>query len=231
VVVGGQASRHRRARTLAGHQRPGADVLGHLFPWVLVFQGVGSMLFHGGLTVWGSALDAMSMFATTGLLVATNLHRLGWVGARGVLGLFATLMAVGVTLGFGSQALVVNLVFVQFSVILGSEALLGHQGRTSTSAYFRGGLAVYLAGSVVWFLSGEPGLPFCEPASPWQGHGLWHLTSAAAVWLFAQHAFRNLAGAEIPAFRPAAVPPSTAAVASRLEPLLGAGAEPEFGTR
>jgi hypothetical protein len=178
------------ARVLRPH--PGLDTLGLLLPPVLVFQGVGSMLFHAGLTTWGSALDAMSMFATTGLLVATNLHRLGVLPPPRIGPLWAALMGAGLLAGFLVPAAVANLVFLLFLTILGTEVLLTRRGRTPSAALFRAGLGLHLVGITVWFLSASEGLPLCEPSTPWQGHALWHLTAAGAVSLFALHAFRNL---------------------------------------
>lgn len=192
LLVGAHAARLRLAREAAGQPRPTLDLLGRLVPPVLVFQGVGSMLFHGGLTVWGSALDAMSMFATVGLLVATQLHRLGWLQARGVTRLWVGLMVAGVTAGFLAGAVVANAVFALFVTILATEVLLTRRGRTPSAALFRAGLGLHLAGVTVWFLSATEDLPLCAPDSPWQGHALWHLTAAGAVSLFALHAFRNL---------------------------------------
>ena len=192
LFLGAHAARLREARERASRPHPGLDTLGLLFPPVLVFQGVGSMLFHGGLTLWGSALDAMSMFATTGLLVATNLHRLGWLGARGIVFLWGGLMTAGVIAGFVAPPAVPNLVFVLFLTILVTEVVLTRRGQTPSALLFRAGLALHLVGVTVWFFSAADGLPLCDPQSPWQGHGLWHLTAAGAVSLFALHAFRNL---------------------------------------
>jgi hypothetical protein len=190
------ASHAARARTSAARLlRPhaGLDVLGLLLPPVLVFQGVGSMFFHAGLTGWGSALDAMSIFATTGLLVATNLHRLGALPPQRIAPLWALLMATGLAAGVVAPAAIPNLVFVLFLTILATEVVLTRRGLTPSAALFRAGLWLHLAGVTVWFLSASEDLPLCEPGSPWQGHSLWHLTAAGAVSLFGLHAFRNLA--------------------------------------
>jgi Ceramidase len=192
VLMGFHAASLREVRRRAFAPNQGLDTLGLLFPAVLVFQGVGSMLFHGGLTVWGSALDAMSMFATTGLLVATDLLRLGRVGARGLVAVWASLMAAGVTAGFVVPQAVPDLVFALFVTILAMEVVLTRRGATPSASLFRLGLGIHLLGVVVWFLSASAELPLCAPDSPWQGHGLWHLTAATAVTLFALHAFRNL---------------------------------------
>jgi hypothetical protein len=193
LLLAGHAARLRTAPPRALRPHAGLDVLGLVFPPVLVFQGVGSMLFHAGLTWWGSALDAMSMFATTGLLVATNLHRLGALPPGRIAPLWAVLMAAGLAAGVVVPTAVANLVFVLFLTILGTEVALTRRDLAPSAALFRAGLGLHLVGVTVWFLSASEGLPLCDPATPWQGHALWHLTAAGAVSLFALHAFRNLA--------------------------------------
>lgn len=111
LLIAAHAVRTRRARA-----RPDAvlDLFGVLAPPALIFQGVGSMYFHGGLTVWGSALDAMSMFAIAGLLVAMQAVRLGWLAPRGLLGGWLALLGVGLVVGFVSPAVVAAGVFALF---------------------------------------------------------------------------------------------------------------------
>lgn len=189
VLVAVWAGRRRRKRASTA---PALDVLGMLFPPVLVFQGVGSMYFHGGLTMWGSAVDAMSMFATTGLLVATNAHRLGYVTAKGLPKVWVTMMVLGLVAGFAVPPVVPKLIFVLVFSILVTEVWISRRGLQASSSMLRLGLAIHIAGVVVWFFSASEVLPLCLPDSPLQGHGLWHLTAATAVALFAVHAFGNL---------------------------------------
>jgi hypothetical protein len=108
-------------RRLAMTSNPALDVLGLMAPPALVFQGVGSMYFHGGLTVWGSALDAMSMFAIVGLLVLTQGLRLGWLTLRTLPWSWTVLLLGGLGVGFLFPPLVVALVFLLFLSILATE--------------------------------------------------------------------------------------------------------------
>ena len=192
------AARSRLAREGAHAPDAALDVLGVLAPPALVFQGVGSMFFHGGLTVWGSALDAMSMFAIAGLLVLTQGLRLGWLDARGLVRAWGVLLLGGLVVGFVSPPLVAALVFVLFLSILAGEVLLSRRGQSPSSSLFRIGLATHVSAVAVWFFSAGEGLPLCEPRSVWQGHGLWHLAAAAAVTLMVLHLAENLALAPRP---------------------------------
>lgn len=170
----------------------GVLALGLLMPSVLVFQGVGSMAFHGTLTTWGSALDAMSMFGTMGLLLTTNLHRLGAVAAQRIAPVWLGLMGGGFGVGLVSVAAVTNLLFFMFIGILGSEVVLSRRGLAPSQAFLRAGLGVHVSSVTIWFLSASEGLPLCWPGSVWSGHGVWHLLEAVVVTLFAIHAVANL---------------------------------------
>jgi Ceramidase len=211
VAVGGWAARQRRLRHERAAPNAALDALGALLGPVLVFQGVGSMLFHGGLTVWGGALDAMSMFSTVGLLLATNLLRLGRLRAGQLAAAWAALMGLGLLVGLLEGTLVTVLMFIAFLSLLSTEVRLSARGLSPSEGLFRLALAVHLVGVTVWSLSSAEGLPLCAPNSLWQGHALWHLTEGLAVTLFALHVARNLErgacapteGAPLPQVRPA----------------------------
>ena len=198
LLVAGLAARARREREATHRVNPALDLLGWLAPPALVFQGVGSMFFHGGLTNWGSALDAMSMFAIAGLLVFAQALRLGWLDVRGLLPGWAALVVVGLGVGFVSPPWVAALVFGLFLTILATEVLLSRRGRSPSTSLFRVGLATHVSAVAVWFLSAGDGLPLCAPHSVWQGHALWHLGAAGAVTFMVLHLGRNLALSPVP---------------------------------
>jgi hypothetical protein len=178
----------RDERALPG----GVPVLGLLMPSVLVLQGVGSMAFHGTLTTWGSALDAMSMFGTMGLLLTTNLYRLGVVPERRIAPVWLAVMGGGFALGLVSVPAVTNLLFFMFLGILGAEVVLSRRGLAPSQGFLRAGLAVHVSSVTIWFLSAADGLPLCWPGSAWSGHGAWHVLEAVVVTLFTLHAVGNL---------------------------------------
>lgn len=179
-------------RATSARPTPTLDLFGHLAPPALVFQGVGSMYFHGGLTTWGSALDAMSMFAISGLLLTLQLHRLGWLAHARVAPVWVAVVAAGLLVGFVSPALVAGAVFALFLGILATEVRLSALGRTPNATLFRAGLVLHLTAIGVWFFSAGEGLPLCAPSSPWQGHALWHVLTAGSVSLSVLHVMRNL---------------------------------------
>lgn len=176
------------------HPREGAAqrFLAWVGPPALVFQGVGSMYFHAGLTDWGGALDAMSMFAIAGLLVVLQLQRLSALTAARLWPAWVGLVVAGVSLGALAPSLVSMAVFALFLSILGTEVLLSRRGRTVDERLLRAGLGVHLLAVAVWFNSQVPGQLLCAPRSLWQGHALWHVLAAGSVTLMLLHVRRNL---------------------------------------
>lgn len=193
--VAARAGRERMARTAPN---AALDLLGWLFPLMLVSQGLGSMAFHASLTEWGAALDAMSMFTTSGLLLATNLLRLGRLSPRGAVTLWFVLIALGLVTGLVTSNGVMLFVFLLFLSVLFSELWLSRRGLTRSNRFFRAGLGVFVTGVALWYGSAIEGAPLCWPDSWFQVHGLWHVTSALAMAFFYLHATRNLAPAERP---------------------------------
>ncbi len=161
------------------------------FPVTLVAQGVGSMFFHASLVEWAGAVDAASMFAVAGLLLAVNLMRGGWLTERDLLRGGLPFITGGVALALFCASAVAPVVGGLFFAVLASEVWLHRRRAGLPAARFRAGLLVFMLGGTVWFGSAVDGMPLCEPSSPWQGHALWHATSAVAVclfWLNARHA-------------------------------------------
>lgn len=158
-----------------------------------VFLGVGSFAFHGTMRAWGGAADLVSMYAYVAFMVAYDLARIGeWRRPR-FSTVFAALTAVPslalvvVRPEYGKwlfAALVGAALVIEVAVSV--PALRPWAPRPIDPArrpWFWAGLASFAAANAVWNVS-HTGGPWCEPASLLQGHALWHLLSALAVWCF-----------------------------------------------
>mgnify|MGYP002399943682 CR=1 FL=1 len=177
--------------------------LGLIFSLTLVFQGLGSMFFHASLMDWAGAVDAMSMFAIIGLLIAVNLFRGGALTERGLLPFWLGFSIAGMGLGLVAAPVVGNAVGVFVVAVLVSEVWLHRRDRGLPKRWFRAGVVVFGVGVAVWHGSAIEGMPLCEPSSVWQGHALWHVTSAAAIAMFFVHARRNLEHVALARSKPA----------------------------
>jgi len=164
---------------------------------LVALLGPGSMALHASLKWWGSVLDLVSMNAFVCFLFLYAWKRLYGLSTGGFLLAYAALnlvlLAVKLGVGRGSEAFGGMLL-----ATLWLEVRLRRQGRLRADLRWLGaGVAVFLAGFGVWTLSHNDGL-LCAPESWLQGHGVWHLTGAAAavcLYLYARSE-RPLAAAE-----------------------------------
>jgi len=176
LVLGVWMWRHAR--------RTGRDDLRAFGP-ASVAVGVFSFLYHASYTWLLQFFDFVGMFLFCFVVLARNARRLGWVSAQGE----TRFLLIGVV----AASALVPLLFeagipIQGSVALCIVAALGQEARLRRGAeaplpraYWLGlallgaaGLASLLDVTRVW----------CEPTSWLQGHALWHVLSAAALFAF-----------------------------------------------
>jgi hypothetical protein len=188
VAVQVSADRRRPSGTVFA---PG--VIPDVYVFVVLFLGLGSMWFHGSLTVWGGVVDAVSMYLFTAFLIAFAVFRL-----RPSVTLFWTMYLSVAAVASLTHAVLdrpgtsVVLIAAQVCVYVALEFVVWWRRlRGQVPHRWLGGLWWFAAltsfgvGVVFWLLS-QTGGPLCDPASVWQPHGIaWHpLAGVAAVLLF-----------------------------------------------
>lgn len=163
--------------------------VGCVFAAMLWFQGVGSLFFHGALTRWSAVLDALAVFFVAGVLLVTNLFRLGWLRWGGY---WKTLLCV-LGLGLLYRLYVIPMTAPAVAVLAigvgATEVACARKRRRQGAArgetrWFRYGLWVFLLGVLAFALSLTTGMPLCSDEVRIPGHALWHVTSAAASYFF-----------------------------------------------
>ena len=133
---------------------------------VLLAIGVGSVAFHGPMPSWGEWLHDASVLAAVGLVIVPAVHATRWVVLIPAL---AGGLSISPRLGDFAAA--------GFTVVaIGSVAVRGWQ-----RAWLPLGIAGL--GALVGRLAATGG-PWCDPYTIWQGHGLWHLAAALALWIW-----------------------------------------------
>lgn len=144
--------------------------------------GLGSALFHGTMTWWGGWADLVSMYLFIGLVLSVDVARAAGRDERWALRLWAALVTVLALVQLPlDQGLGKWIFAVLIAVTLLAESRLAGQV-SRDRRWLWAGLGLFLAGFAVWSLS-RTGGAICQPDSAWQGHALWHLTSAGAVAL------------------------------------------------
>lgn len=130
--------------------------------------GVGSIAFHGPMPPWGEYVhDVTIVWALVWVILAELGHQRRSPPAFAVTGL----LAVTPVIADPSQALL-------------AIAGLGVQLRARDHRPLRlVGVGLLALGALIGTLS-RTGWPLCDPDALWQGHGFWHLCSAAALTIW-----------------------------------------------
>lgn len=133
--------------------------------------GIGSLVFHGPMPSWAEWAHNWSLAL---VIVALLLEHRPWFVA-----------GAGVTLGVGFAAIPESAQATTFvlAAALIVILLLPTGLRVPRQKVLAFGLLA--AGAGVMALSRTAG-PWCRPGSLLQGHALWHLLAATALWLWAQ---------------------------------------------
>jgi Ceramidase len=152
------------------------------FGLTAIFVGLGSVLLHATLTLWGQFFDVMGMYLTGGFMLVSALSR--WRGLPPRLAIILYLALV--------SALVLVLYQIPdvrrwlFAVVLVAAIVIElgfarpRRAKVRVSYYFAG-IATKAVAFTIWNLDQHGTL--CSPDSLLQGHAAWHLLGATSLWL------------------------------------------------
>jgi len=152
------------------------------FGLTAIFVGLGSVLLHATLTLWGQFFDVMGMYLTGGFMLVSALSR--WRGLPPRLAIILYLALV--------SALVLVLYQIPdvrrwlFAVVLVAAIVIElgfarpRRAKVRVSYYFAG-IATKAVAFTIWNLDQHGTL--CSPESLLQGHAAWHLLGATSLWL------------------------------------------------
>jgi Ceramidase len=153
-----------------------------VFGLTAIFVGLGSVLLHATLTLWGQFFDVMGMYLTSGFMLVSAVARWHNLSVRRAVLLY--LVVVGGLLAV--LYLVPEVRRSLFAFVLIAAIILELTFARPRRAGVR--LSYYLAGIVtkaiaftIWILD-QSGL-VCSPQSLLQGHAVWHLLGATSLWL------------------------------------------------
>ena len=148
----------------------------------MIATGIGSVMFHGPQGPASHFLHDATFLLTLLALVALNLTGvLGWKSRR-------TWVVFGLSSGV---VMAILLVWPESTNIVAGVVVLAIVGvdilvHRSTSIRQRWWIAsvVTMGLAVVLFVLGRTGGPLCDSESIFQGHALWHVLSATALWAY-----------------------------------------------
>jgi glycerol-3-phosphate O-acyltransferase / dihydroxyacetone phosphate acyltransferase len=158
------------------------------FGVVLALEGLGSVAFHGEGGDAAQVLHDAPLIGMLGFVAAwqvarvtapSNVPRLGrWATVGAVLGSAVGVIAAGAGATAGVSGAVAGLIVV-------SEVVARRRG---AAPVWTGGLvALLIAAGAAWWLGSTVG-PLCDPGSPVQLHGAWHVLTAVIAVTWAERA-------------------------------------------
>ncbi len=165
------------------HWRSGFDRnAAAFFGITAIIVGLGSVLLHATLSLWGQFFDVTGMYFIGGFMLVGALTRWRHLSKRQAIALYVALLAVLLTLLY----LVPEVRRWLFAAVL-IAAIVAELGfarslrpAVKTRLYVIG-IALKALAFIIWNLD-QRGI-VCAPHSLLQGHAAWHLLGASALWL------------------------------------------------
>lgn len=147
-----------------------------------IFVGLGSVLLHATLTLWGQFFDVMGMYLTGGFMLVSALSR--WRRWPPRLSVAVYLVLVGGLILLLYQVPDVRRWLFAVVLILAIVIEFGFarpRRKGVRVSYYFAGIATKAVAFTIWNLDQHGTL--CAPESLFQGHAIWHLLSATSLWL------------------------------------------------
>ena len=166
--------------------RDGATRAGRL-GWIAIATALASSAFHATSTFAGQAADQGVMFLESALFVVLNLDRWRRLSPRGLVTLYATLVAASVALllAVPTSGITVFTLHVVTFLALELRLALRDWARTSYGALVAAGLT-FAASYALWWLD-RLGV-VCNPDNHvFTAHGAWHLLGALSFVFWYSH--------------------------------------------
>lgn len=163
-----------------------------IFAVLLIATGIGSVMYHGTQGLGAPFLHDLSFVSALLFLAVMNVAGTFGVDRRRALAAFtsAVLVVSGLLVLWPGST---NLIAAATVVLLIIGDISGHR-RGTTTRNWRIASAVAMGTALLLFVGGRTGGPLCDAESLFQGHALWHLLSAAALWTYFEATVGSRAG-------------------------------------
>ncbi len=165
-----------------------------VFGSLLIATGIGSLLFHGPQGPASRMIHDSTFILTVLFIALTNLGGLFGLSRRVQWTVFSLTGALTiVTLGLMPSS--TNLLAAASVVVLIVGDVLGHRARAIQMRWWAASVTAMTV-AVVLFIVGRTGGPLCDSSSLFQGHALWHILSAGALWAYFESTTQVRAGVQ-----------------------------------
>lgn len=146
-----------------------------------VIVGVGSALLHATLTLWGQFFDVLGMYLVSGFFLVSAVARWRDIPDRHAMIGYALLCAVLVAILYALPDVRRWLFAVVLLAAIVLELVFARPRRPGVrTGYYLAGLIANIVAFTLWNLDQRGQL--CAPDSLLQGHAVWHLFGAVALW-------------------------------------------------
>ncbi len=150
------------------------------FGMTAIVVGLGSVIMHATLTLWGQFFDVTGMYFTSGFMLVSAIARWRRLGERQAITLYVALLAVLLTMLYVIPEVRRYLFAVVLIVAIIIEMGYARPLRLGVkTGYYLAGIAAKAAAFTIWNLD-QHGI-VCAPHSLLQGHAVWHLLGASAL--------------------------------------------------
>lgn len=146
-----------------------------------IIVGIGSVLLHSTLTLWGQFFDVIGMYLVSGFFLVSALAKWRHIPDRRAMVYYAVLCAVLVAILYALPEVRRWLFAVVLIAAIILELVFARPGRPQVrTGYYVAGLIANLVAFTIWNVDQNGQL--CAPDSLLQGHAVWHLLGAVALW-------------------------------------------------
>lgn len=152
------------------------------FGLTAIFVGLGSVLLHATLTLWGQFFDVMGMYLTGSFMLISAVSRWrGWQVRQAII-VYLTLVSVLVLVLYQIPDVRRWLFAVVLIAAILFELAFARPKRAKVRvSYYFAGIATKAVAFTIWNMDQHGTL--CAPDSLLQGHAVWHLLGATSLWL------------------------------------------------
>ena len=146
-----------------------------------IIVGIGSVLLHATLTLWGQFFDVLGMYLISGFFLISALAKWRRIQDRRAMIYYALLCALLVAILYALPEVRRWLFSVVLVAAIILELVFARPLRPQVrTGYYIAGLIANIVAFTIWNLDQNGQL--CAPGSLLQGHAIWHLLGAVALW-------------------------------------------------